>query len=282
MTATDLTVTQDQVEEYIGIVRNTDMITAVKSIATLFIGFLAVRLVMRMVMRGLRKSPIPASLHTIIRTLLRIVLDLLVILTAASIIGIPVTSFVTVIGLAGLAVSLAMQGVVENFAGSIIILGTHPFEVGDAVEVDTVTGVVKEIRIMSTRLESFDGKAIYIPNSKLYTARIINYSQTGKRRVELSVSASYDNPPEQVKAAILSAISGTENVLEDPAPAVMVAGYGANDIQYNIWIWTETAHFLEVKNAVTEKLYGAFARHGVQMTYPHLNVHLDRAAQEKQ
>ena len=274
MAAMDLDVTQDQVEEYVSIVKNTDLITGAKAVGMLVIGLTAVRLLIRLLEKGLKKSPIPDSLHAMIRTVLRVVLDLLVILSAASMIGIPITSFVTLLGLAGLAVSLAMQGVVENLAGSIIILGTHPFEVGDAVEVDSVTGIVKEIRVMNTKLESFDGKEIYIPNSKLYTARIINYTQTGRRRVEISVSASYDNSPAQVKAAIMSAVDSTEKALADPAPMVMLASYGANDIQYNIWVWAATADFLTVKNEITEKLYSAFASHGVQMSYPHINVHM--------
>ena len=211
-----------------------------------------------------------------IRNLLRILLDMVVILAAANAIGIPITSFVTLLGLAGLAVSLALQGVLSNLAGGFIIVSIHPYEVGHFIEHDGVSGTVREIRMQHTRLETPDGKMIYIPNSSLSGGRIINYTETGKRRVEIIVSASYKNSPAQVRNAILLAVSRTEGILEEPVPEVYVDSYGESDIQYGVLAWSASADFIRIKRELTERLYTAFAEQKVEMTYPHLNVHMQK------
>ena len=162
----------------------------------------------------------------------------------------------------------------SNLAGGFIILSTHPFDLGHFIEHDGVTGTVREISMQHTRLETPDGKMIYIPNSRLSGGRIINYSETGKRRVELTVSASYGHTPAQVRNAVMAAVERTEGILSDPAPAVYVDGYGESDIKYGLWVWTEGANFLRVRRDLTELLYTTFAEKKVEMTYPHLNVHL--------
>lgn len=268
---------EQEVQEYVSILKNVDWQTGLKCVATLVVGFTVVRLILHVVKKGLKASRIPATLHTMIRNLLRILLDLVVILAAASVIGIPVTSFVTLLGIAGLAVSLALQGVLSNLAGGFIILSTHPFDLGHFIEHDGVTGTVREISMQHTRLETPDGKMIYIPNSSLSGGRIINYSEIGKRRMELSVSASYENTPAQVRSAVMAAVDRTAGILPDPAPAVYVDGYGESDIQYGIWVWTEGADFLRVRRELTERLYTTFAEQKVEMTYPHMNVHLKQS-----
>lgn len=272
----DLNVTPDQetVKQYIDIIRQVDWLTAAKSVALLIIGLFMVRLIVRLLNKGIRKTKIPDSLHSMIKTGVRIILDLVVILSVLSMLGIPVTSFVTLIGLAGLALSLAIQGVLNNLAGGLIILGSKPFKVGDFVEADGVIGTVRDIRMMNTQLESIDGKGIYIPNSRLYTARIINYNQTGTRRVDISLSAAYTNSPEEVRKAAFSAAKSTPKVLQDPEPKLITEEYGESAIHYTLWVWCKAFDYLEVKHAVTERLYTAFQENGVEMTYPHLNVHM--------
>ncbi|MBR2663216.1 MAG: mechanosensitive ion channel family protein [Clostridia bacterium] len=265
---------EKKVQEYVSILKNVDWQTGLRGVATLVVGFAAVRAILHLAKKALKASHIPASLHTVLWNLLRIILDLVVILAAAGTIGIPITSFITLLGIAGLAVSLALQGVLSNLAGGFIILSTHPFDLGHFIEHDGVTGTVREISMQHTRLETPDGKMIYIPNSRLSGGRIINYSETGKRRVELTVSASYGHTPAQVRSAVMAAVERTEGILSDPAPAVYVDGYGESDIKYGIWAWTEGANFLRVRRELTELLYTTFAEKKVEMTYPHLNVHL--------
>ena len=272
------TPTEETVQEYVDIFRKTDLKTAAIALGILLIGFLSVRLILKLVRKGMERSGIPASLHSMIRTMLRITLDMIVLLTAANYLGLPITSFLALLGLAGLAVSLALQSVLNNLAGGFIILSSHPFEVGHFVEHDGISGTVAEIRLQHTRLETPDGKMIYIPNSSLAGSRLINYSETGKRRVEIRISASYDNSPEQVREAILSAVRETGGILADPEPVVSLDEYGDSAISYVLWVWVQSGDFLTVKRELNERMYGAFRKHGVEMTYPHLNVHMNSPA----
>ena len=265
---------EQTVQQYVEIVQNVDLRTAAVAVAMLVLGILVVHLALKAADRLLVRSSVPKTLHSMLRTILRIVLYLVVILTVANYIGIPVTSFVALLGLAGLAVSLALQGVLSNVAGGFIILLSHPFEVGNFVEHDGITGTVREIRMMHTRLETPDGKMVYVPNSSLSGARVINYSETGARRVEISVTASYDNSPAQVREAVLDAVTRTKGALQDPAPLVVVDHYGESDIAYTILVWAKSDDFIFVKWGLTEDLYRSFAEHGVEFSYPHMNVHM--------
>ena len=271
------TPSEETVAEYVSVFQNIDWRTGLKGILILVIGLLAVKLVMRLVTRALQRSHIPASLHTMIRTLLRILLDVVVFLSAANAIGVPIVSFVTLLGLIGLAVSLALQGVLSNLAGGFILLASHPFNVGDYIEHNSLSGTVKEIRMLHTRLETPDGKMVYIPNSSLSGDRLINYTETGRRRVELTVSASYDNSPEQVRGAIEDAIRHTDGILSDPAPVIAVDNYGDSAISYSIWAYVKGSDFIAVKQKLNERLFTSFAENGVEMTYPHINVHMNES-----
>lgn len=218
---------------------------------------------------------IDPSLHTMIRTTVRWLLYFIAILAAAGTVGIPVTSFLTLFSVVGLAISLAIQGVLSNLAGGVIILASKPFALGDYIESDSVSGTVKDIGFLHTRLISPDGKLIFVPNNLLYTSRLINYTSSGSRRVDLTVSASYDNSPAQVRAAVMQAIASVPHIQAEPAPQVFVETYADSAIQYTVRLWTSAQDFWDVRYSLNEKLYDTFRSNGVQMTYPHLNVHLD-------
>lgn len=246
-----------------------------KGLALLFAGLLIVRLVMKVVNRAIETiHGIDPSLHSMIRSAISFVLNLVVVLTAASAIGIPITSFVALLSVVSLAVSLAVQGVLNNLAGGIIILASKPFKLEDYIEADSVAGTVKEIGILHTRLLTFDGKQIFVPNNILYTSKLTNYTANGTRRADLIISASYDNPPAQVRQAVMDAVSAFPQVLSEPAPEVVVDSYGDNAINYIVRVWTVSGNFGIARFELNEALYDAFKKHGVEMTYPHLNVHM--------
>ncbi len=261
------------IQDYTNILKTVDWMTGLKAAAILLIGLAAVRLFLHVLRGALKKSRIPAAVHSILVTLLRVLLNLVVILSALNAIGIPVTSFIALFSLVGLAISLALQGLLGNLASGLIVLGSSPFDVGDSIEHDGVAGVVREIRMMHTVVETFDGKTAYIPNSSISGSRVVNMTRLGRRRVEISVSASYDQSPAQVRKAIGAAVSRTEGILTDPAPAVFLDSYGDSAINYGIWVWTAPADYMKVKTMLTELLYTTFAENKVEMTYPHLNVH---------
>ena len=227
-------------------------------------GVVVIRVLLRIVDRMLSRSQNLGSVGGYIRSVVRIALWFLLVLVVADSLGIPVASMIALLSVAGLAISLALQNTLSNLAGGIMILVSKPFEVGDYVEADGVGGTVISIGLAYSTLATVDNKEIFIPNSQVAAAKIINYTKLGKRRVELTFSASYDAPTETVKQALG----------EDPAPSIWISKYGASSIEYVVRVWTAAGDYWDVYYGVMEGVRPAFQRHGIQMTYDHLNVHL--------
>lgn len=262
-------------DHILNILKAIDMNRILIGLLVLAAGLLVTRLIMRLVSRLLKKIPqIDQSLHTMLKTSLRIVLYFLSIVFSANAMGVPVSSFLAVFSVVGLAVSLSIQGVLTNLAGGVIILGSKPFALGDFIETDAVTGTVKDIGFLHTRMISPDGKMIFVPNNLLYNSKLINYTSSGTRRVDLNVSAAYDYSPKDVRKAAIAAIRSVPGVLHDPAPEVLLEAYAESAIQYTVRVWTPAQDYLDVRYALSEAVYQAFRENGVRMTYPHINVHM--------
>jgi len=174
-----------------------------------------------------------------------------------------------------LALSLALQNMVSNIIGGFTLLYTHPFHSGDFVEIAGQSGTVQEINMTYTKLATPDNKVISIPNSAVVAAQIVNYNAEPTRRVEVTVSASYDVPTQKVIDAL--ALAGTvDNALLEPAPVAVITGYGESSINYSLRVWVKTEDYWDVYFLVTQRVKQIFDEQGVEMTYPHLNVHLDK------
>ena len=244
------------------------------ALLTLILCIIAIRIMRRIFQKLLSKPKIDARARKYALTGIRILLWILTVLIVADQLGIPVTSLVALLSVFSLAVSLAIQSVLSNIAGGIVLFLNKPFKEGDFVETTSGTGEVKEITLNYTYLETTDGLRVVVPNSTLSADRIINYTALGRRRITVTVTASYDAPTEAVRAACMSAIARTDCILTDPAPEVLVNNYGASSIEYLVRVWCTHANYGAVRFPLTEQLRTAFAEHGVEMTYDHLNVHL--------
>ena len=265
----------EQVEETIALFSSMDMKTAVRGLLFLVVGLVLVRRALMLLSHMLKKSrTIPASAHTMIKTLMRILLDVVVVLAAANTVGIPITSFMVFLSVIGIAISLAVQGILSNFAGGILLLVSRPFAIGDFIECGSVSGTVLDITMLHIKLQAPDRKVVYLPNSTVYSSILTNASISPIRRVDVSVSASYDNSPAQVREAVLDLTRTIPGILQDPEVQVHVENYGDSAIGYTIWAFCEGKDFLTVKYALLEGLYDAFRAHSVEMTYPHMNVHM--------
>ena len=265
----------EQVEETIALFSSMDLKTAVRGLLFLVVGLVLVRLALMLLSHMLKKSrTIPASAHTMIKTLMRILLDVVVVLAAANTVGIPITSFMVFLSVIGIAISLAVQGILSNFAGGILLLVSRPFAIGDFIECGSVSGTVLDITMLHIKLQAPDRKVVYLPNSTVYSSILTNASISPIRRVDVSVSASYDNSPAQVREAVLDLTRTIPGILQDPEVHVHVENYGDSAIGYTIWAFCEGKDFLTVKYALLEGLYDAFRAHSVEMTYPHMNVHM--------
>ncbi|MBR6029807.1 MAG: mechanosensitive ion channel family protein [Clostridia bacterium] len=266
----------ETVETYVDMIKGLDLRQVANSLIILVLGLIASRMLVRLFGKLLKRSRvIDPSAHTMLKTALRILLDVVFLMMAANAMGIPITSFVALLSIVGIAVSLAVQGTLSNVVGGIIILASHPFSVGDFVEQDGFTGTVKEIGLLHTRMQTPDGRLIYVPNATLQTSRLINYSVNPSRRIEISVSASYAAHPSAVRTAVLDAIAQCPDIQAEPAPIVHLETYGDSAITYTIYCWAPGSALWNTKYQLNEELYSAFLRAGVEMTYPHINVHLD-------
>ena len=245
------------------------------ALLTLLICLVVVRLVMKLVTRLLGKARrINDRLQKIILTSAKAVLYVLTAIITAEALGVNTTSLTAIMSVLTLGVTLAAEDILGNVAGGLVILSSHPFSIGDTIEVDGVEGVVREITLNHTKIEAYDGQTIMQPNKALSSSRVTNYTALGRRRIIHSVSASYDAPTETVKAACLEAVAAVPGVLSAPAPEVQLVNYGNSAIEYSVRCWASVADYWRVYFAVRENLRDAFARHGVEMTYDHLNVHV--------
>ena len=244
------------------------------TLLTLLVCIIAGRIVQRIFRKLLSSPKTDARARKYALAGIRVLLWIVTVLIVADQLGIPVTSLVALLSVFSLAVSLAIQSVLANIAGGIVLFLNKPFKEGDFVETTSGTGEVKEITLNYTYLETTDGLRVIVPNSTLSADRIINYTALGRRRITVEVTASYDAPTETVRAACLSAIARTDLILSDPAPEVWVNNYGASSIAYLVRVWCDPDNYSAVRFPLTEHLRSAFAEYGVEMTYDHLNVHL--------
>ncbi len=263
------------IEMMIDFVNGTVFQRICNAVVLLVVGLLAVRILMKVLSRALERSRLEKAAHSLILSLSKAALYVLLGLMVASMLGIDVTSIVALASVLTLAVSLALQNMLSNVIGGFTILSTHPFHSGDYVEIGELSGTVKEINMTYTMLATPDNKLVSIPNSTVVAAQIINYSAADTRRVEVTVSASYSAPTQKVIDAL--ALAGTmDNVLLEPAPQAVITGYGESAINYSLRVWARTEEYWDVYFAVTQRVKDIFDEQGIEMTYPHLNVHLDK------
>ena len=240
------------------------------------IGCLLIRLIMKLLVKTLERSKLEKAAYSLIKTLARTVMYVLLALIVASSLGIDVTGIVALASVATLAVSLALQNMLANVIGGFTLLYTHPFKSGDYVEIAGQSGTVTEIGMSYTKLNTPDNKMISIPNSAVVAAQIINYTTKGTRRVDITVTASYDAPAELVIKTLLST-AADERILQEPAaPFAALDSYGDSSIRYVLRFWVNGSDYWDVYYKVNQSIKTAFDEAGVEMTYPHLNVHLDK------
>lgn len=245
------------------------------TVLILVIGILVIRVIMRLIAAALEKSHLEKAAHSLIFSLARAAMYILLFLIAASQMGIDVSSIVALASVLTLALSLALQNMVSNLIGGFVILYTHPFHSGDYVEIAGQGGTVKEISMTYTVLATPDNRIISIPNSAVAAAQVVNYSSADSRRVELTVTASYDAPTQKVLDALV--LAGTvDNALLNPAPSAVIVSYDDSAIRYSLRIWVKPGDYWDVYFQVNQRIKDVFDQQGIEMTYPHLNVHLDK------
>ena len=236
------------------------------------VGLVLIRILLTMADRAVGKSKTLAPLKTQIHSTARVLLTILLVLVVLGSLGVQVTSFIALLSVAGLAVSLALQNTLANIAGGIMLLTARPYSIGDYVSVDGTEGTVETIGLSHCRFTSLDNKEIQIPNSQIAAAKITNFNRLGRRRIDLTFTASYDAPTQDVYDALRDAMNRFPQLTS--APEVHLSEYGSSSISYLARMWVRAEDYWTVYWGVLEAVRETFAAHGVEMTYDHLNVHM--------
>ncbi len=249
--------------------------TLISSVLTFLVCFVVLKLILRLVTRLLNSvSKLDGTLKGFILSAIKIFLWILTAIIVAGALGIPTTSLVALISIAGLALSLSVQNILANLFSGLTLLISKPFRAGDYVEAAGKAGTVKTIGLFYTQLNTLDNVAVNIPNSDVTGATIKNYSREPLRRVDRIISASYESSTEDVKAAVLDAVSKDSRILNDPAPFIRLSEFKDSCIEYTVRVWCNGTDYWDVFFNLNENIRSSFAEKGVEMTYNHLNVHM--------
>ena len=272
---------QQEVEEYIEDIAaihvgSVALGTLVSAIVTLIVCFIIIHVVTTIIHRAVSKSRVMTSLSGFLESAVKIVLWVITAIIVADVLGIPTTSLVALVSVIGLALSLSIQKIVANLFSGITLLITKPFEVGSYVDISGKTGTVKKVGLFYTVLTTLDNERVSIPNGDVTAAAVVNYSGEPIRRLDQYFCASYDAPTETVKTAILEAAQGDKRILKEPAPFAGIQAYKDSSIEYISRIWCDPKDYWDIQFGMNERVRDCFAKYGVEITYNHLNVHLDK------
>lgn len=245
------------------------------SLLLLVIGLRIIKRLGRNIKKGKRFDRMDASLRSFLSNAVVVILDILLFITVAGIMGIPMASFVTVLASCGVAIGLALQGSLSNLAGGVMLLFFRPFKVGDYIEAaDGESGTVKDITVFYTILRTPDNKTITIPNGTLTNSTVINYSTSHHRRVELDFSVAYETDMEQMKALLLEEANADSRVLQEPSePFARLRQNGEHAMIYTLRVWVKAEDYWGVHYDLLEKITLRLKEEGICIPYPQIEVH---------
>jgi small conductance mechanosensitive channel len=243
-------------------------------IIILFAGFWLAKMLSKGIKKVLRKSNTDEGLVTFLTSFLSMVMKILVVITAISQIGIEMTSFVALLGAAGLAIGMAFSGTLSNFAGGVMILVLKPFKVGDLIMAQGEKGIVREIQIFNTYLYTTDNKVIILPNGAVANGNITNFTKAELRRVDWVISISYGDDIDVAKKALNQFASEDERIEKDPEPYIGVALLNSSSVDLTLRVWTHVDNYNEVFFDMNEKIYREFKQLGLNFPFPQMDVHV--------
>lgn len=245
-------------------------------ILILVIGLWIAGMITNGVKKVMQKRGLDPALQSFLGSMLGITLKVLVVISALGTLGVEMTSFVAILGAAGLAVGMALSGTLQNFAGGVMILIFKPFKVGDWIEAQGYSGTVNEIQIFNTILKSPDNKTIIIPNGGLSTGSMINYSTEPRRRVDWTVGIGYGDDADKAKEVLLGMLNDDNRVLKDPAPFIAVSALADSSVNFTVRAWVEAPNYWGVFFDLNERVYKEFDKHGLNIPFPQMDVHVHK------
>ena len=254
------------------------LVKAATALVVLIVGLFLIKLINKFVAKVFARIKMDPALESFISSLVSIALKVLLFITVVGMVGVEITSFIALLGGAGVAVGMALSGTLQNFAGGVMILLLKPFKVGDFIEAQGYTGIVKEIQIFSTILTTLDNKTVIIPNSPIATSSMVNYSTQPNRRIDLTFGIAYDDDIDQAKAILKEIVDADEQVLETPAAQIVVGELGDNSVNLYLRPWVKSADYWDVYFALTEKVKKAFDQKGISFPFPQQDVYMHQVS----
>jgi small conductance mechanosensitive channel len=246
------------------------------AIAIVLIGRIAVKWIIKLVRKLMVRADIDPLLINFASSIINALLLLFVFIAALDQLGVDTTSLVAIIGAAGLAVGLALQGSLQNFAAGVMLIVFRPFKVGDFVEAGGQAGVIEQISIFSTTMRSGDNKEIIVPNGQIYSGAITNVSAKETRRIDMVFGIGYDDDMLKAKEIMESILLSHELILAEPAPAVAVAELADSSVNFNVRPWVKSGDYWKVRSELIEKIKLAFDEEGISIPYPQMDIHTDK------
>ncbi|WP_420576155.1 mechanosensitive ion channel family protein [Ekhidna sp.] len=246
------------------------------AIVTLILGLWVIGIITRSINRGMQKRDVDPSLRPFLKSLISAALKVMLFISVIGMVGIEATSFVAVLGAAGLAIGLALQGTLQNFAGGVIILLIKPFKVGDWIDTPNHSGTVNAIQIFHTILKTPDNKTIIIPNGPLANSSLTNYSTEPRRRVDWTFGVGYGDSTEKTRQTLMELINADNRILKDPEPFIAVSELGDSSVNFVVRTWVEAADYWAVKFDMNEKVYNKFNEVGLNIPFPQMDVHVHK------
>ncbi|MFZ2290727.1 MAG: mechanosensitive ion channel domain-containing protein [Halopseudomonas yangmingensis] len=244
------------------------------ALLTLLVGWWIIGRITGRALALMEKRNIDRTLHGFVGNLLGMGLKVLLLISVAGMVGVQTTSFIAVLGAAGLAIGLALQGSLANFAGGVLILFLRPFKAGEYIEAQGVAGTVDTISIFHTVLKTPDNKTVIVPNGSLSNGNIVNYSRQPTRRVDINLGIDYGDDVKQARSLLLALAQADSRVLKDPEPVVWLASLGDNSVNLSLRMWTRTEDFWGVFWDIQEQAKESFDANGITIPFPQRTVHL--------
>jgi small conductance mechanosensitive channel len=253
-------------------------INIVLALATFIIGRWVANILLKVVKKLLQKSKMDAILVNFIVSIAHAILLLFIVIASMDQLGVDTTSLIALMGAAGLAVGLALQNSLQNFAAGVMLIIFRPFKTGDFVEAGGTAGVVETISIFSTVMRTGDNREVIVPNGSIYNGTITNFSARDTRRIDMVFGIGYGDDIRKAKQILIDLLGADERVLKDPEPLVAVGELADSSVNFNVRPWVQSGDYWSVKFDLTEKIKLAFDDNGISIPYPQMDVHLNKEA----
>jgi small conductance mechanosensitive channel len=244
------------------------------ALCILIIGRQAVKILIKIISSALERSNTEDTVRIFVTNLLNTLLMIVIFIAAINQLGIETTSIIAVLGAAGLAIGLALQGSLSNFAAGILIVIYRPYKVGDYIQADNHLGTVDDIQIFSTVLRTPDNKVVVVPNGSIMNGSIVNFSNQEERRIDIVIGCSYDDDIDKVKAVLADVLSKDDRILSEPKPRIALSELADSSVNFIVRPWVKNSEYIDVLYSLLEEIKKRFDQEGISIPYPQSDVHI--------